>query len=137
MVRRGPTDEFDGAEHGSSLGDVGKPSLAGPKRRGRISGRLYGFQRKFPPRSVLEPIGTEQVYRSNVKFIGGNPMAKDDHNKAAEHHDNAAKSHRAAAEQHGKGDHAKGREHSATAQQHSQSAGKQSEQAHSKSQQQK
>jgi hypothetical protein len=95
------------------------------------------FPWRLPSRSIPEPIGTEQVYRSNVKFIGGNPMAKDDHNKAAEHHDNAAKSHRAAAEQHGKGDHGKGREHSAIAQQHSQSAGKQSEQAHSKSQQQK
>jgi hypothetical protein len=27
-----------------------------------------------------------------------NPMARDEHNKAAEHHENAAKSHRAAAE---------------------------------------
>jgi hypothetical protein len=74
---------------------------------------------------------------ANSKSFGGIPMAKDEHNKAAEHHENAAKSHRAAAEQHGKGDHAKGKEHSATAQQHAQSAGKQSEQAHSKSQQQK
>jgi hypothetical protein len=74
---------------------------------------------------------------ANSKIFGGIPMAKDEHNKAAEHHENAAKSHRAAAEQHGKGDHAKGKEHSATAQQHAQSAGKQSEQAHSKSQQQK
>jgi len=32
------------------------------------------------------------------------PMARDDHNKAAEHHENAAKSHRMAAEHHGKGD---------------------------------
>jgi hypothetical protein len=48
-----------------------------------------------------------------------NPMARGEHNKAAEHHENAAKSHRAAAERHGKGDHAKGKEHSSNAQRHS------------------
>jgi hypothetical protein len=65
------------------------------------------------------------------------PMAKDEHNKAAEHHENAARSHRAAAEHHAKGDHTKGKEHSTSAQQHSQNARQHSEQAHTKSQQQK
>jgi hypothetical protein len=74
---------------------------------------------------------------ARLHSIGGNDMAKDEHNKAAEHHENAAKSHRAAAEHHGKGDHAKGKEHSANAQQHAQSAAQHTEQAHSKSQQQK
>ena len=69
--------------------------------------------------------------------IAGEPMARDEHNKAAEHHESAAKSHRAAPEHHGKGDHAKGKEHSSAAQQHSQTARQHSEQAHAKSQQQK
>jgi hypothetical protein len=77
------------------------------------------------------------LYFVHVNNNRRNPMARDEHNKAAEHHENAAKSHRAAAEQHGKGDHTKGKEHSANAQQHSQNARQHSEQAHSKSQQQK
>jgi hypothetical protein len=33
-----------------------------------------------------------------MAFNRRKPMAKDEHNEAAEHHENAAKSHRAAAE---------------------------------------
>jgi hypothetical protein len=87
MVRRGPTDEFEpalkaffvrrrdgrwprGAEHGSSLGDVGKPSLAAvPSGEASFLGGCTASSASSLRVLCWNQLGPSKVYRSQPENI--------------------------------------------------------------------